>query len=217
MRLGSYPTAHRQRWVQRSRSVRRLHSPPFENMTASSPVVRRVLPVVAGLALVLSCTSSAGAQRPAATGRMSATEGARTDTACVYERCALGIAPRWNGLAVVRGRSSVRVANLHFFWPRDVSRALAGPDASAVGADSAAAAARGAVRLRRMGAALTDGGVALLASAAVGAIASGRARRSDRLLAGAGAAMLGVSVPLQFAADGALSRAVWWHNARYTR
>jgi len=25
-----------------------------------------------------------------------------------------------------------------------------------------------------------------------------------------------VSVPLQFAADGALSRAVWWHNLRYT-
>jgi hypothetical protein len=24
-----------------------------------------------------------------------------------------------------------------------------------------------------------------------------------------------ISVPLQFAADGALSKAVWWHNVRY--
>jgi hypothetical protein len=158
-----------------------------------------------------------GAQRAAATERTGATEGAQTDTACAYERCALGIAPRWNGLAVVRGRSGLRVANLHFFWPRDVSGTLAGPDATAFGADSAGAAAGRAVRLRRVGAALTDGGVAFLAAAAAAAIAAGHARRNDRLLVGAGVTMLGVSVPLQFAADGALSRAVWWHNARYTR
>jgi hypothetical protein len=40
---------------------------------------------------------------------------------------------------------------------------------------------------------------------------------SDRVIAVIGAASLGVSVPLQFAADGALSRAVWWHNVRYAR
>jgi hypothetical protein len=26
-----------------------------------------------------------------------------------------------------------------------------------------------------------------------------------------------LSIPLQFAADGALSRAVWWHNRRYSK
>lgn len=31
----------------------------------------------------------------------------------------------------------------------------------------------------------------------------------------AGLGALFISVPLQFAADGALSKAVWWHNVRY--
>jgi hypothetical protein len=44
-----------------------------------------------------------------------------------------------------------------------------------------------------------------------------RVRRSDGILLGVGGAALGLSVPFQFAADGALSRAVWWHNARYAR
>ena len=35
-----------------------------------------------------------------------------------YQRDALGIAPVWNGLAVVRGSERSRVANLNFFWPR---------------------------------------------------------------------------------------------------
>ena len=30
-------------------------------------------------------------------------------------------------------------------------------------------------------------------------------------------AAVAISVPLQFSADGLLSRAVWWHNARYAR
>jgi hypothetical protein len=66
-----------------------------------------------------------------------------------------------------------------------------------------------------MGAVLTDAG--LLASALV------LARVVDRKRAGrgeqrAGAAALGalvLSVPFQFAADGALSRAVWWHKLRF--
>lgn len=186
-------------------------------MIVSLRTTRRIRAAVVAVALTLSHTGSAAAQRAVVTPLASATSGAHADTGCTYQRCALGIAPRWNGLAVVRGRAGVRVANLHFFWPHDVSAALAGPDATAVGADSARASARRAVRLRRMGAVLTDGGIALVASAAAGAIAAGHTRRSDRLLAGAGAAVLGLSVPLQFAADGALSRAVWWHNARYTR
>jgi len=40
-------------------------------------------------------------------------------------------------------------------------------------------------------------------------------RTEERVVGGVGVAALLVSVPLQFAADGALSRAVWWHNMRY--
>ena len=136
---------------------------------------------------------------------------------CDYARCALSIAPTWNGLAVVRGIRSERVANLNFFWPGDISSALRGSDTAAPGIDSAVAQARRAVDIRRIGAALTDAGIALAATAAIRALSAGRLRRSDGVLAGAGAAALGLSVPFQFAADGALSRAVWWHNLRYGR
>jgi len=77
------------------------------------------------------------------------------DSACSYRECALGIAPTWNGLVVVRGTGGPRVANLHFFWPADISPALRG-DPHARGADSAAASAKRAISLRRVGAALTD-------------------------------------------------------------
>lgn len=136
---------------------------------------------------------------------------------CPYSACALGIAPRWNGLAVVRGSDGPQVANLNFFWPRDITASLRGQPARAPGADSAAAHARRAMRLRRVGAALTDAGVVALAGAAIGALRAGHVRRSDGVLLGAAGAALGLSVPFQFAADGALSRAVWWHNRRYAR
>jgi hypothetical protein len=136
---------------------------------------------------------------------------------CSYADCALSIAPTWNGLAVVRGVEGDRVANLNFFWPGDVSRALVGSEGAAPGVDSAVAEARRAVRIRRIGATLTDAGLAMAAVGVIGAISAGRARRSDEILAGAGVAALGLSVPFQFAADGALSRAVWWHNLRYGR
>jgi hypothetical protein len=136
---------------------------------------------------------------------------------CPYAACALGIAPRWNGLAVVRGTSGPQVANHHFFWPRDITAAFRSPSSPTPGADSAFAQARRAVRLRRIGAALTDGGALVAAIGAAGALREGRVRRSDGILLGVGGAALGLSVPFQFAADGALSRAVWWHNARYAR
>ena len=85
------------------------------------------------------------------------------------------------------------------------------------GADSALAEARRAVRLRRIGAVLTDGGVLVAAIGGAGALRAGRVRRSHGILLGVGSAALGLSVPFQFAADGALSRAVWWHNARFAR
>jgi hypothetical protein len=136
---------------------------------------------------------------------------------CAYAACALGIAPRWNGLAVVRGVRGPEVANLHFFWPRDVTAAFRSSPSLAPGADSALAQARRAVRLRRIGATLTDGGLLVAAIGAVGALREGRVRRLDGVLLGIGGAALGLSVPFQFAADGALSRAVWWHNARFAR
>ena len=54
-------------------------------------------------------------------------------------------------------------------------------------------------------------------AAAVRAAAAGHVRRSDGIVAAVGAGAFALSVPFQFAADGMLSRAVWWHNARYAR
>lgn len=136
---------------------------------------------------------------------------------CSYRECALSIAPVWNGLTVVRGADGRRVANLDFFLPRDIAPALRGDAPGAAGADSAFAHAERAVALRRVASVLTDvGGVATIV-AVVRAASAGRARRPDQVVGGAGLAALLVSVPLQFAADGALSRAVWWHNLRYAR
>ena len=57
----------------------------------------------------------------------------------------------------------------------------------------------------------------MIAVAGVNALRAGHVRRQDGVLAGIGGAALAVSVPLQFAADGALSRAVWWYNRRFAR
>lgn len=137
------------------------------------------------------------------------------DTACSYERCALDIVPAWNGLAVVRGVEGSQVALLHFFVPRDVSLAVAGRDSTAIGAGHARSESYRAFQLRRSAAAFTDGGALLIAAAGISALRAGHMRRQDAVLAGAGGAALAISVPLQFAADGALSRAVWWYNRRF--
>ena len=136
---------------------------------------------------------------------------------CSYQVCALTIAPRWNGLAVVRGASGPTVANLGFFLPHDITAALGVDDHRAIGSDSVAAAAKSAIHLRRVGATLTDTGLAVMIVAGIRATFSASNKRLDAVAAGAGAALLGFSVPFQFAADGALSRAVWWHNLRYAR
>ena len=164
-----------------------------------------------GVALLAAIARSAGAQDAAAP------RAAGVDVQCSYRECALSIAPVWNGLTVVRGADGRRVANLDFFLPRDVAPALRGDAPGTLGADSAFAHAERAVALRRVGAVLTDmGGVAMVITI-VRAASAGRASRSDQVVGGTGLAALLVSVPLQFAADGALSRAVWWHNLRYTR
>ena len=136
---------------------------------------------------------------------------------CSYRSCGLTIVPTWNGLAVDRLEQRARVANLNFFVPRDVAAGLRGPDVNAPGADSTVWHSRRALRLRRLGATLTDAGLLVIAGAALRSAHAGRVSRRDEALAGAGVVLVITSVPFQFAADGALSRAVWWHNARYAR
>jgi len=140
----------------------------------------------------------------------------RAEGACSYRDCGVGIAPAWNGLLVVRGSEQRRMANLNFFLPRDISPVLRG-DPAALGADSALTHAERSVALRRAGAVLTDVGAVAVVVAIVHAASAGKANANDRVVGGAGLAALLVSVPIQFAADGALSRAVWWHNLRYAR
>jgi hypothetical protein len=152
---------------------------------------------------------------PSARAQDSAAVAAPHDSACSYRECALGIAPTWNGLAVVRGTGGPRVANLHFFWPREIATTLRG-DPLSRGADSAAASAHRATSLRRAGAALTDLGVVATGVAVVTGLRARRMRTQERAVGGLGFAAILISVPLQFAADGALSRAIWWHNMRYT-
>lgn len=139
-----------------------------------------------------------------------ATLGAQEMAPCdAYARCALNVVPRWNGLAVVRGASEEHVVTLGFLWPgaAGLGAALA-PDAQAV------MLGRRAVRTRRAAAALTDlGALAIVVGAA-------RAERhgvdgSARALMISGAVAFGVSVPLQFRADGQLARAVWTYNRRF--
>lgn len=138
-------------------------------------------------------------------------------TRCSYRECAVAIVPAWNGLQVVRQSDNRAVANLNFFFPTDISGALAGPDMNVIGADSALFHARHSVALRRIGAAFTDIGGVALGVAAVRALRAGHLDHTNQNTGMAGAGALLLSVPFQFAADGALSRAVWWHNLRYAR
>lgn len=170
----------------------------------SFPLHRRARVIYLLLAASLAISRPVSAQTPEST------------TSCGFRACALSITPRWNGLALVRGPHGPQVANLNFFWPRDVSAALT-RTYSALGpsADSSSAEARRAVHVRRIGAVLTDGGAMLGVVALVRSARAGTIRRSDGVLAAASAVALGVSIPVQFAADGALGRAVWWQNAGY--
>lgn len=134
----------------------------------------------------------------------------RAPSNCTYQSCALGLAPVWDGLAVVRGDSEKRVATLGFFLPGDVSSVFADdPDALD--------AARDAVSIRQIGAVLTDGGLALAATGIARALFRRDWDKLSTALTAAGVASLGVGVPFQFAADGQLSRAVWLYNRRFTR
>jgi hypothetical protein len=104
---------------------------------------------------------------------------------------------------------------LHFFLPFDITDALRGPDASVTGADSAAWHARRALDLRRVGAGFTDASAVAIGVALLRAIGAGHVSKRDQVIAAAGLGAFVISVPLQFGADGELSKAVWWHNLRY--
>jgi hypothetical protein len=102
------------------------------------------------------------------------------------------------------------IANLGFFWPEDVRPVFADNPQALEAADQA-------LQARTIGAILTDAGLVLLGT---GLARAGFQREFDGLsqvLALAGATSIGVSIPFQFAADGYLSRAVWWHNRRFAR
>jgi hypothetical protein len=125
--------------------------------------------------------------------------------------CALGIAPRLTSLAVVRGDSQTSAGSLSFVWPR--SGFLSAFDGDSI----ARAAARRSLRTRVSGAALTDLGVALLGGTAVHASGHRGFHRGTTALASAGALAVAISVPIQFAADGQLSRAVFHFNQQFAR
>ena len=165
------------------------------------------------LLLPLAAAARLGAQQTAA----PAGAPAPIDSACAYRSCALRIAPMWNGLAVVRGPEAHRVTNLNFFWPRDITSDLVGNDTTAAGADSVAYYTKRAVAMRTVGAGFTDLGILTIGVAALRAIRDGRMTQRDQVLAAVGFGGVAFSIPLQFAADGELSRAVWWHNVRFGR
>jgi hypothetical protein len=145
-----------------------------------------------------------------ATAPAASQEAAGAAAACDYESCALNVMPTWNGLAIVRGVAEERIAVLGFFRPGTIQRAFGGSPA-------AIAMAERAMRTRRRGAVLTDAGAALILGGAVLAINDGRVGRASGALLAVGVVGVGVSVPLQFAADGQLSRAVWLFNRQFAR
>ena len=126
------------------------------------------------------------------------------DSACTYARCALNIVPRLSGLTVVRGEREARLATLAFLWPSSVTATFA--------LDSSAFAhARSATRRRMVAALLTDVGAAIV-------VASGtHSPGAHRSTIVAGAALIAASMPVHFAADAELSRAVWDYNRAFNR
>lgn len=173
-------------------------------LSAPLPPVRRVAPSTTLIAVlcaaILASPMTVAAQRADAP-RIASAGG----DACDYRSCAYNIIAALHGLRVVRGERETQVATLGFLWTRDISDAFDGEGRSA---------AQAAVRARRWGALFTDLGLALLLTGAVSAATQDLDETSAKLML-AGAASVGVSVPIQFLADKHLARAVWQHNARF--
>jgi hypothetical protein len=136
-------------------------------------------------------------------------DSAPADT-CTYRSCALAVVPAWNGLDLVKGEREERVGRLGFLWTRDVRPVFAGEP-------RALEFAGRAVRTRRTAAIFTDLGGALLVAALAGGLADTGHPGGWQALAIGGGVVFAIGVPLQFAADGNLSRAVWWANLRLAR
>jgi hypothetical protein len=99
---------------------------------------------------------------------------------------------------------------LGFFWPGDVSRPFESDR-------EALTAARDAMAVRQTAAILTDAGVVLVATGlARGLFHQDWDKLSSALAIDGGTALI-ASVPVQFAADGYLSRAVWLFNRKFAR
>lgn len=169
-------------------------------LPAPSPTVRRIASSTTLIAVL--CAAMFASPLAASAQRADAP---RIAGPCDYRRCAYNIIAALHGLRVVRGESETQVATLGFLWTRDISDAFDG---------EGRAAAQAAVRTRRWGALFTDVGLALLMTGAVSAATDDLDETSAALML-AGAASVGVSVPIQFLADKHLARAVWQHNARY--
>jgi hypothetical protein len=132
------------------------------------------------------------------------------ESTCGYERCALNIVPRLFALDVVRGSTEERVGSLAFLLPSRVSGAFAGSDAAQDHASHA-------FRVRRVAAVLTDLGMVVVATAGSHAVATAHNRTASATISGIGLAIVAGSIPIHFAADGELSRAVWEYNRRFSR
>jgi len=131
------------------------------------------------------------------------------DSSCTYARCALNIIPRITALDVVRGDQEERVASLAFLFPRDMQKTFAS-------SELAQHHAARALTTRRIAAALTDLGGALIVTALVNAATRHEHEiPSDTFFAGV--ALIGISVPIHFSADAELSRAVREYNRRFSR
>ncbi|HWH52030.1 MAG TPA: hypothetical protein VN651_10855 [Gemmatimonadaceae bacterium] len=133
---------------------------------------------------------------------MRAAAGQAASAPCDYAHCSLDIVPRLTGLAVARGASEERIATLPFLWPARPAHIFA--DDSIAWRHAAAASRR-----RALAALFTDVGGLLAIGGPTHLHGAGRA------MTGAGAALVAVSMPIQFAADAELSRAVWSYNRRF--
>lgn len=142
--------------------------------------------------------------------RLEAQQATAPTASCLqYASCAYNLVPRGLGLAVVRGEQEDHVATLGFLWPGRLDGVFTGDaDAEQLG--------RSALRTRRIAATFTVGGLLSLAAGGVALALDAEEDVAIGLAAGGGA-MLAISVPLQFRADGVLARAVWRYNRRFVR
>lgn len=142
-----------------------------------------------------------------ATGSSTAMRAQTGDSTCAFARCGYGIMPTLTALDVVQGSSERHVASLPFLWSKDVSHLFVS-DAEAV------QHAQRAAKLRTAGAFVSSAGIALVVTGFVTGLGAGGSPRSTALFGLAGVGVLAASVPVHFAADAELSRAVWIYNQR---